>query len=216
MGGEPALDRAWLGLLDQPRGRTKNTMVGEVMTPVHEPKPARPAPIDGWPFAEQRVFELRCLNGDDTGVEVQYKVSSLGGLRAVDELLGSLQIHLNEDPRYPCPVVELLSDSYQHQKWGKVYTPIFDIAHWASMDGQLSGEPAPAVQHQEQPHAHHVQPQAHSAQPQPAPAPAPEPQPAPRTRRTRAAAPPPGVAPAVPEHRHQTPPPRHRHRRRPR
>ena len=79
-------------------GATKNTMVGEVMTPVHEPKPARPAPIDGWPFAEQRVFELRCLNGDDTGVEVQYKVSSLGGLRAVDELLGALQIHLNEHP----------------------------------------------------------------------------------------------------------------------
>ena len=90
-------------------GNTKNTMVGEVMEPVHAPKPPRPAPTDGWPYTEQRMFELRCMDGDDEGTEVVYKVASIGGMRAVDDLLGALQGQLNDNPLFPCPVVELLS-----------------------------------------------------------------------------------------------------------
>ena len=167
-------------------GNTKNTMVGEVMEPVHAPKPPRPAPTEGWPYTEQRMFELRCMDGDDEGTEVVYKVASIGGMRAVDDLLSALQGQLNDNPMFPCPVVELLSDSYQHQKYGKIYVPIFSIVDWAAMDGKLLTEAHPEL-----------------AAPTPAPAPAPEPAPAPaptpRARRAAAAAPAMAPAPAEPE-----------------
>jgi hypothetical protein len=137
-------------------GTTKNTLVGEVMEPVHMAKPPRPMPIDDWAFTEQRMFELRCMDGDDAGTEVVYKISSVGGMRAVDDLLAALQTQLNDNPAFPCPVVQLFSDSYQHQKYGKIYVPVFDVVDWASMDGKLLGEGAPTPA---------------AAQPEPAPAP---------------------------------------------
>jgi hypothetical protein len=151
-------------------GGTKNTLVGEVMSPVHEPKPPRPAPVDNWPFTEQRMFELRCMDGDDQGTEVVYKISSVGGMRAVDELLSQLQVQLGENPNYPCPVVQLMTDSYQHTKWGKIYVPIFDIVDWSTMDGRLDSEDNPTATN------------GAAAAPAPTPAPAPAPTPRPRGR----------------------------------
>jgi len=166
-------------------GNTKNTMVGEVMEPVHVAKPPRPQPIDNWQFTEQRMFELKCMNGDDEGTEVVYKIASIGGMRAVDDLLAALQGQLDSNPLFPCPVVELLSDSYQHQKYGKIYVPVFQIVDWSTLDGRLLSEDVPAV----------------TAQPAPVQAPAPEPvapAPAPTPRRARAA-PAPAAAPAPQE-----------------
>jgi len=188
-------------------GNTKNTLVGEVMAPVHAPKPDRPQPIDGWAFTEQRLFELRCMDGDDEGTEVVYKISSVGGMRAVDDLLASLQGQLADNPLYPCPVVELLSDSYQHQKYGKIYVPIFNVIDWATMDGNLLSEDHPDQVTNGQTEPSFAQ-QDHNAgvraavrptpQPEAAPPPAPTPQPAPRrTRATRTAATQP-VAPTPP------------------
>jgi hypothetical protein len=179
-------------------GNTKNTLVGEVMAPVHAPKPDRPQPIDGWAFTEQRLFELRCMDGDDEGTEVVYKISSVGGMRAVDDLLASLQGQLADNPLYPCPVVELLSDSYQHQKYGKIYVPIFDIVDWATMDGNLFSEDHPEQVTNGAQQAPQAQPEPAPKQPEPAAPPAPTPQPAPRrTRATRTAAAQP-VAPTPP------------------
>jgi len=163
-------------------GNQKNSVLGEVMEPVHAAKPARPAPVDGFQYNEQRIFDLRCLDGDDEGEEVVYKVSSLGGLRACDALLAALQQQLDDNPMYPCPVVEMLSSNYQHPKHGKIYEPVFTIVDWATMDGKLLSEQQPELA-------------------APAPAPAAEPAPAPTpTRRTRAAAAPaPAAAPAEPE-----------------
>jgi hypothetical protein len=121
-------------------GATKNTMVGELLAPVFEPKPMRPQPVDGWPFNEQRVFELRCMNGDDVGVEVIHKSSSIGGMRAIDDLLKTQDAQLDADPAHPCLVVELLSGSYKHQKYGQIYTPEFKVVGFASMTGELAGQ----------------------------------------------------------------------------
>lgn len=165
-------------------GNTKNTMVGEVMEPVHAPKPPRPAPTDGWPYSEQRMFELRCMDGDDEGTEVVYKVASIGGMRAVDDLLSALQGQLNDNPLFPCPVVELLSDSYQHQKYGKIYVPIFSIVDWASMEGKLLTEEHPELAAPE------------DAAPPPPPAPPPAATTSAPTPRRRAAAAAPAAAPA--------------------
>ena len=122
------------------RNEAKARLIGETMTAVHEPKPPKPANApSGEEYAEQRSFEMKCLNGDDAGTEVIYKINSVGGMRAVDELLHNLQGRLAIDQTYFCPVVELLVDSYPHSAYGKIYTPVLRIEAWCDMNGQLAG-----------------------------------------------------------------------------
>ncbi len=118
----------------------KNELLGEAMAPIYEPKPLKPEPVNGFPFNEQRSFKLKCINGDDAGVEVMHKLSSVGGMRAIDGLLADMQAQLATNPAFPCPVIELEVDSYQHTKWGKVFVPIFTLRGWADMNGNLSGQ----------------------------------------------------------------------------
>lgn len=127
-----SIGHGWVCWTNHVGAGTKNSMVGEVMAPVHEPKPPRPANVDNWPFTEQRIFDLRCMDGEDAGVEVMYKNNSLGGMQAVDKLLGELQDQLNKNPAFPCPVVQFFNDSYPHQKYGKIYVPIFAIQNWVA------------------------------------------------------------------------------------
>lgn len=122
---------------DDPSAK-KNELLGEAMAPIYEPKPMKPEPKNGFPFKEQRAFKLKCINGDDTGVEAMHKVGSVGGMRAVDGLLADMQAQLATNPGFPCPVIELEVDSYQHTKWGRVFVPIFTLRGWADMNGNLS------------------------------------------------------------------------------
>src|SRR5262245_48309967 len=50
---------------------------GETMTSMLDDKPGCPPPVNNTEYKEQRSFELRCYDGDDTGQEVIYKVNSL-------------------------------------------------------------------------------------------------------------------------------------------
>src|SRR6478736_2549700 len=104
-------------------GNQKNELKGEILVSMTEPKPVRPPPIQGFDYAEVRAFELKCMDGDDEGTEVLHKTSSVGGMRAVDALLAAIYRQLADDPAHACPVVSLDVDSYQHSKWGKIFTP---------------------------------------------------------------------------------------------
>jgi len=115
--------------------REKNSMAGEVMASVTEPRPPQPDDIGKFPYKDQRSFDLLCLDGDDKGMEVAHKVTSLGGLKAVDSLLASIQAQLRHDPAHPCPVVVLERDYYDHSKWGRIYVPVYRIVDWCSLDG---------------------------------------------------------------------------------
>jgi hypothetical protein len=115
----------------------KNELKGEIMASMAEPKPRRPEPIGDTPYAEQRSFDLRCLDGADEGVEVLYKTSSVGGMRAVDAILAEIQKQVPLDPTHPCPVVLLQNDSYPHSKWGKIYVPVFVIVGWSDFEGDV-------------------------------------------------------------------------------
>lgn len=121
------------------KGR-KNDLLGEVMAPIYEAKPHKPEPINGFHYSEQRLFRLKCISGEDQGQEVLYKTSSVGGMRAVDALLGDMQAQLETNPAFPCPVVELNVDSYQHTKYGKLFVPMLDLRGWADMNGNLSDQ----------------------------------------------------------------------------
>lgn len=140
-------------------GNNKNSLQGEAMAPMTDPKPARPLPINGTEFKEQRAFEAKCRNGEDAGTEVLYKTNSYGGLKETDALLAAIFKQLASDPEYAFPVVRFETDHYIHGKWGQIYTPMFTIVGWADMNGQDRAV-APAL-------------------PDPKPAPAPEPPPPP-------------------------------------
>jgi hypothetical protein len=133
-------------------GNAKNSKRGEVMVAMTEDKPLCPPPIDGTPYKEQRALELKCVTGDDVGTEVRHEVTSIGGLRAIDGLLAKIQARLAVDPVHCCPVLVFGTDSYPHPKWGKVYTPVYEIVGWSDMNGnktpavhpKLAEAPAPA------------------------------------------------------------------------
>jgi hypothetical protein len=109
-----------------------------MMVPVTEPKPELP-PVPhgakkGWEV--QVGMSLKCLSGPDKGLEVRYTTTSVGGKRAVNTLGVAIAAQCETTPGKPVPVVSLKKDSYQHKSYGKIYTPVFEIQDWASMDGQ--------------------------------------------------------------------------------
>jgi hypothetical protein len=131
----------------------KNELRGEIMVSMAKPKPACPPPIDGTPYKEQRVMDLKCLDGADAGTEVTHKVGSIGGMRAILDLLDKVRARLASNPRYSCPVLVLGTDHYDHNKWGRIYTPVLEVVGWADMNGNLEGAPVPQVSAQSSPEA---------------------------------------------------------------
>jgi hypothetical protein len=125
------------------KANDKGVLKGEVFVPITSDKPPRPAPIDGTEFEEARSFELKCTLGDDEGLEVQYKVRSIGGLRACSDLVDAISEQLVHDPAHATPVIELEMDSYEHKGLGTlVYIPIFKIVEWT--DYHINNMPADA------------------------------------------------------------------------
>lgn len=117
-------------------GAQKNELLGEVMALMTDDKPLKPEPINGFPFKEQRVVEMKILDGEDKGEEVMYKTSSLGGLRAMDELCKAVIEQLEKDPLRFCPVVQLGVDSYPNKKHGGItFVPVLNIVRWLPVSG---------------------------------------------------------------------------------
>jgi hypothetical protein len=132
-------------------------VLGEKMASVTQPLPeldaAPPSSKKGW---EQQVgLMLKCLNGEDEGLECRYTTTSVGGKRAVQELAVAIAAQVEKDPSKPVPIVTLGKDHYQHKSYGRIYTPIFKVVEWVSMDGETDKdvqEPdAPAADNAEGP-----------------------------------------------------------------
>ena len=120
-------------------------VLGEKMVAVSQPLPeiedAPPSAKRGW---EQQIgMSLKCLTGDDKGMEVRYTTTSVGGKRGVQAIAAALAEQVDVDQTKPVAVVKLKKDHYQHKSYGKIYTPVFDIVEWVSMDGEPEPE-APA------------------------------------------------------------------------
>jgi hypothetical protein len=116
--------------------------VGEHLVSVSQPKP-NPAelPDTGFPWGEEWSVDLKCLDGADAGVEVTFKSTTNGGIKAVATLIDNIRGRLNSGQHDDkiSPVVLLEKDSYPHQQYGRVWEPLFSIVDWMSMSG-----PAPA------------------------------------------------------------------------
>jgi len=129
-------------------------VLGEKMAPMTEPLPeveaAPPGASKGWEM--QIGFSLKCLSGEDAGMEARYTATSVGGKRSVQELALAVAEQADKDSSKIVPVITLGKDHYQHKSYGRIYTPVFDVVEWVGMNG---------------PEAQADEPQAEPAEPAP-------------------------------------------------
>lgn len=112
-------------------------VLGEKMVPITEPLPelgmAPPNAKRGW--EKQVGFSLKCVSGEDEGLEVRYSVTSVGGRKAVQQLALALAEQVEKEASRPVPIVILKKEHYQHKSYGRIYTPVFSIVDWSGIDG---------------------------------------------------------------------------------
>jgi hypothetical protein len=117
-------------------------VLAEKMVSVSEPLPetdvAPPGAKRGW--ETQVGMSLKCISGEDEGMEARYTVTSVGGKRAVQALAVAIANQVDADQSKPVPVVLLKKEHYQHKSYGRIYTPIFEIVEWVGMDGYEAEE----------------------------------------------------------------------------
>ena len=127
-------------------------VLGEKMAPMTEPLPeveaAPPGASKGWEM--QIGFSLKCLSGEDAGMEARYTATSVGGKRSVQELALAVAEQADKDSSRIVAVVTLGKDHYQHKSYGRIFTPVFDVVEWVGMNGpeaeasEATDEPAPS------------------------------------------------------------------------
>ena len=113
-------------------------VLAEKMVSVSEPLPnidvAPPGAKKGW--ETQVGMSLKCISGDDEGMEARYTTTSVGGKRSVQTLAIAIAAQVEKDQTKPVPIVKLKKDHYTHKSYGKIFTPVFEVVEWASMDGK--------------------------------------------------------------------------------
>ena len=111
-------------------------VLGEKMASVSQPLPelevAPAAAKRGW--ETQVGMSLKCLTGEDKGMEARFTTTSVGGKRAVQALAVALAEQVEKDQTKPVPVIKLKKDHYAHKSYGKIYTPVFNVIEWVGMD----------------------------------------------------------------------------------
>mgnify|MGYP007049628273 CR=1 FL=1 len=123
-------------------------VLGEKMTGVQHPLPeldaAPPGAKRGW--ETQIGMSLKCLVGEDKDMEARFTTTSVGGKKAVQALGVAIATQVEKDQSKPVAIVRLKKDHYVHKSYGRIYTPVFEIVEWASMDGASE---APAIEEAE-------------------------------------------------------------------
>ena len=118
-------------------------VLGEKMTGVQHPLPeldaAPPSAKRGW--ETQIGMSLKCLTGEDKDMEARFTTTSVGGKKAVQALGVAIATQVEKDQSKPVAIVRLKKDHYVHKSYGRIYTPVFEIVEWASMDGTAEAEP---------------------------------------------------------------------------
>ena len=124
-----------------------NKVVGEHLVSVSQPKPLITDMQDvGFPWQEQWAVNLKCLSGADAGVEVVFKATTDGGIKAVVLMVDLIRDRINSDQHDGkiVPIVLLEKDSYQHSQYGRVWYPVLNTVDWMSLSGPApTPEPAP-------------------------------------------------------------------------
>ena len=112
--------------------------MASVTDPLPETGPAPEAAKRGWEM--QIGVTLACTNGEDKGMQARYSATSVGGKRAVQTLAAAIAEQVEKDQTKPVPLVALKKEHYQHKAYGRIYTPIFEVTGWASLDSAEAPE----------------------------------------------------------------------------
>lgn len=122
-------------------------VLAEKLVPVTEPLPeldaAPPGAKKGW--EPQTGLSLKCISGEDAGMEARFTTTSVGGRKAVQTLAVAIAAQVEKDQSKPVPVVKLGKDHYLHKSYGRIYTPVFEVVEWVSMNGEAD-EAAPEAE----------------------------------------------------------------------
>jgi hypothetical protein len=117
-------------------------LLGQKMVPITQPLPAmEEAPQGarkGW--ESQIGFGMKGLSGHDKDVEVLFATASVGGRRAVQKLGNDIATHINEESDTPVAIIKLSHEVYTHDRYGKIFTPVFQIVAWSDMNVENEGE----------------------------------------------------------------------------
>jgi hypothetical protein len=120
-------------------------VLAEKMVSVSQPLPelevAPPSAKKGW--ETQVGMSIKCLDGEDKGMEARYTTTSVGGKKGVQALAVAIATQVEKDQSKPVPVVELGKEHYTHKSYGRIFTPVFKVLEWVSMDGEAQAEEAP-------------------------------------------------------------------------
>jgi hypothetical protein len=119
-------------------GEVLSEKMVSVADPLPELDPAPGGAKRGWEM--QIGMTLACTNGEDEGLQARYSVTSVGGKRAVQALAVAIAEQVDKDQTKPVPVVRLKKEHYQHKSYGRIFTPVFDLVKWVSMDANTAGE----------------------------------------------------------------------------
>jgi len=121
-------------------------VLGEKMASVSDPLPeldaAPPGAKKGW--ETQVGMSLKCITGEDTGMEARFTTTSVGGKRAVQELAVAIAAQVDKDQSTPVPIVTLGNEHYQHKSYGRIFTPAFGVREWVSLTAESGAPAAPA------------------------------------------------------------------------
>jgi hypothetical protein len=119
-----------------------NKVVGERLVSINQPKPdVTQLPDTGFKWNEQWGVSMKCIDGADADVEVVFKSTTLGGIKAIAELINKVRDRLNggQHGGKVAPIVQCEKDCYPHSQYGRVWEPVMTIVDWMPLDG-----PAPA------------------------------------------------------------------------
>jgi hypothetical protein len=123
-------------------------VLGEKLVPVTEPLPELEAAPHGAKkgWEPQTGLSLKCISGEDAGMEARFTTTSVGGRKAVQALAVEIAAQVEKDQSKPVPVVKLGKDHYTHKSYGRIYTPVFEVVEWVSMNGEVAeAKEAPAT-----------------------------------------------------------------------
>lgn len=123
-------------------------VLGEKMASVASPLPelpeVPPGAKKGWEM--QIGMSLKCVTGEDTGMECRYTTTSVGGKKAAQTIAVAIAAQIEKDQTKPVAIVRLKKEHYQHKSFGRIFTPVFEVVEWVSMSREADAPPpAPAA-----------------------------------------------------------------------
>lgn len=119
-------------------------LLGEIIRPITEGAVSRQELDDvGAEWKPLIGCQMTCVEGADDGLQLLYKTTSKGGIKAVNNLMKEI-VKQSQSNHNGCltPEIELVTDSYKHKKYGKIFTPVLNVIGWCSHDFNDDVKPA--------------------------------------------------------------------------